>query len=139
MDSQCCAVHKILRHNFLSDPRPFQSISEKKQELKCKKKNSISLYKSRKKFKELFVSFVWMSCRPLIKIRLQIRAILNQAWDVLKVPSFRGGLFQCKMCMTDTSKKREGNKDSRENKRFKRLAYFDVNLKVNTADKQKRF
>ena len=41
--------------------------------------------------------------------------------------------------MTDRSKKREGNKDSREKKRLKRLAYFDVKLKVNIADKQRRF
>ena len=56
-----------------------------------------------------------MSCRPLITIRLQIRAVLN-AWDVLKVPSFRGGLFWRKTFMTDRFKKREGNKESREKK-----------------------
>ena len=41
--------------------------------------------------------------------------------------------------MTDRSKKRGGNKDSRGKKRLKGLAYFDVKLKVNTADKQRRF
>ena len=42
--------------------------------------------------------------------------------------------------MTDRSKKREGNKDSRKKKRcFKQFGYFNVKLKVNTADKQRRF